>query len=73
MTSLDTAIEAVRRVMMGLPEKAPVYAMSDDCPVDDLMHALTTMQLVEREHILATETRRAAALQNLADIDRDLL
>ena len=46
LTSLQSSIEAVRRVMDALPIE---FVMSDLCPMDELMHALTTMQLVERE------------------------
>ena len=51
MTSLDTSIEAVRRVMQDLSTHALGYALSDKCPIDELMHALTTMKLVEQERL----------------------
>lgn len=46
MTDLRTSIDAVRRVMESLPD---AYALSDKMPVDELMHALTTMQVVQAE------------------------
>jgi hypothetical protein len=46
VTDLKTAIEAVRRVAENMPFE---HVVSESTPVDDLVHALTTMKQVQGE------------------------
>lgn len=61
MTSLASSIEAVIRVMHALPIE---FKVSNEYPVDDLMHAISTMRLVESERLALEATEAAKVIRD---------